>query len=113
MAFDNAAKNLMIDTALAGITAMGIHTGDPGTGATNEVTGGGYARKAPSFTTASGGSASLAANIDFEGPASTDALWYTLWAGSTRYAKGQITGVTTFNADGKFRILSGTTFSVT
>jgi len=112
MAFDNAAKNTMLDAALGDVTAMGIHTADPGTGADNEVTGGGYARQAPSFSAGSGGVATLDAAVNFDGPASEDALFYTLWAGATRYAKGAITGDTAFNADGKFRVLSGTTFTV-
>jgi hypothetical protein len=112
MAFDAAARSVMVDAALGNVTAMGIHTGDPGTGADNEVTGGGYTRQAPSFDAAAGGTATLDAVVNFDGPANEDALFYTLWAGSTRYAKGAVTGDTTFNADGKFRIASGTTFTV-
>jgi hypothetical protein len=112
MSFDNSAKNVMITAAVTNVTAMGIHTADPGTGADNEVTGSGYTRKAPTFSSATNGVVTLAAAVDFDGPASANALFYTLWAGSTRYAKGAITGTTTFNADGKFRVLSGTTFTV-
>lgn len=113
MAFDTAAKNVMIAAAMTNVTAVGIHTGDPGTGADNEVTGGGYARQTPTFGSASGGVVTMTSTLTYAGPANEDALWYTIWAGATRYGKGQITsGDTSFNADGAFRLLSGTTFTV-
>jgi hypothetical protein len=113
MPFDTAAKNVMIAAAMTDITAVGIHSGDPGTGADNEISGSGYARQTPTFGSASGGVVTLTSTLNYDGPASANALWYSLWAGSTRYGKGQITsGDTAFNVDGKFRLLSGTTFTV-
>jgi hypothetical protein len=113
MPYDNAGKHTMLDALGAAVDAVGIHTGDPGTGATNEVSGGGYSRQTPSFAAASGGAMTLSAGLNFTGPASTDALWFTIWASGTRQGKGQITtGDQAFNAAGEFTLTAGTTLDI-
>lgn len=49
-------------------TFISLHTGDPGTTGANEVTGTGYARKVPTWGTASNGSIS-AGELTFDIPA--------------------------------------------
>lgn len=113
MPFDNTAKDAMLDALTALVDGIGIHTGDPGTGADNEVTGGGYARQTPSFASASGGTVALAAAAEFTGPASETATWYTLWDASVRMGKGQITtGDQAFNAAGEFNLTTGTALTI-
>lgn len=113
MPFDNTAKEAMLDEFASMVDKVSIHTGDPGSGASNEVTGGGYARLDASFDPASGNSIALADTLEFDGPASADALWFCVWAaGPTRLGKGQITGDTAFNTDGVFHLTTGTTATI-
>jgi hypothetical protein len=96
---------------------LSLHTGDPGaSGTLLEVTGGGYARVACSFSAASSGARALAAAVDFVGPASGGAAWIGVWnsTGPTFLARIQITaGDVTFNASGEFRVTTATQLTLT
>ena len=116
MSYTTDAKNKMLTALRADIDAISIHTADPGTTGTNEVTGGGYARVA--VTTADWGAASATTagevqlNNDkaFDGPAAANALFYGLWDDTVFLGGGAITGDTVFNAEGDFILKTGTKF---
>lgn len=110
MPFDAAAKESMLDHVAGLVDEVSIHTADPGTGAANEVSGGGYTRLAASWSAASGDDAALAADLTFSGPADGNATWFAVWdAGGGRLGKGQITtGDTTFDSAGEFVLTTGT-----
>lgn len=87
MAFglSTAAKNLMLD-ALGGQAAYAsLHTADPGTTGTNEVTGGSpaYARKAINWFAAASADLDNNANPVFDVPASTTVAAFGLWTAVT------------------------------
>jgi hypothetical protein len=107
---DNA-KNAMLD-ALAGVAAYGsLHTADPGTTGTNEVTGGSpaYARKALSWASASGGSVALQATFPvFDVPATTVAYvgMFSASSGGTYYGHWDVTDEV-FAGQGTYTVTSG------
>lgn len=72
------AKNEMLDALV--LTAASLHTAYPGTTGANEVTGGGYARQAPTVAAASGG-VRVAATNTWSVP-STTVRWVGYWSGT-------------------------------
>lgn len=88
--FTTAGKNKMLD-ALA-IDYVSLHTDDPGTDGSNEVSGGSpaYAREAISFGSASGGSATQSASVEFDVPAGTTVHYVGYWSSGTFLASDQI-----------------------
>lgn len=109
MTLDEAALNLAAD-AVAGVALkLALHTGDPGSGAANEVAGGGYSRQDVTWDPASGGIAALSDVVEWDVPAITPA-WVTAWnaAGTTRYGKAELTPPPDpMPVAGKFRLLAG------
>jgi hypothetical protein len=105
------AKNVAADAVAADITAISLHTADPGASGTNEVSGGSpaYARKTPSFGAASGGIATAAA-LEFDVPASTTVSYVGYWAGSTWYGADDITNET-FASQGTATVVAKIDFS--
>lgn len=99
MGLNNTAKNLMLEE-LAGVAVWAsIHTADPGTTGTSEVSGGSpaYARKAITWNAASGGNLDNNANPVFDIPAGTTITHFGLWSassGGTFYGSGDITDET-------------------
>lgn len=92
--------------ALAGVALrMALHTGDPGAGAASELSGGGYARQACSFSPAVAGVAALAATLTYSVSAVT-ITWVSLWdvSGSTRYGKAQLASPAVFSTPGTFQL---------
>lgn len=72
--FTAAAKNAMLDAE--GTTHLSLHSAWSATGA-NEISGGSpaYARKAATFSAASGGSKALSAPLTFDVPAGATVAW--------------------------------------
>lgn len=91
MTLDAAARNLSADAVGDVAVKMRLHTADPGSGAANEVVGGGYTAQTIAWNAASGGIAALSAAAEFDVPAVTIA-WVTIWdvTGTTRYGKAEL-----------------------
>ena len=93
--YDTTARNAMIDALAALCTRIALHTGDPGGAnlANNEVTGGGYARQAITWSAATGGAADSSNAPSFSIPAATTVSWISGWntAGTARYWKKDVT----------------------
>ena len=112
MPYTVEGKNGMLESHRARITEVSLHTADPGSAGDNEVTGNGYARvsvTSADFNAPSGGEMTLANTLDFVGPANGTVTHGGFWDGTTFVSYGAITGDTTFNAEGNFSVLSGTT----
>ncbi len=112
--------NLAKEEALNAIQAdkLSLHNGDPGIdGSANEISGGGYARQAATFGSASGNSRALSAAVDFTGTASQAVSWIGVWkagAPDTFRARIQITsGDLAFNASGEYRVTTATALQIT
>lgn len=108
----NAGKALMLDGFAASVTYVSLHTADPSTGGTSEVTGGSpaYARKTLSWAASSGGSKSSNASIVFDVPASTTITHLGYWSagtGGTYYGSRALDASQTFATQGTYTIASG------
>lgn len=109
MPYDATAKNAMLDQLGTLATRIALHTGDHGTGSSNEVTGGGYARQAVTWASASGGSKALSNSPVFSVPAVT-ITWVSIWnaAGTVRYLKKELAEGAIFGTPGTMTITAGT-----
>lgn len=109
MTFDASARDLMTNAQRVVTLKMALHTGDPGTGAANEVSGGGYARQSCSWAASSGGIAALAAAVVFNVPAAT-ITHVTLWSSDslTRYAKVTLSPSVVFGSAGLLTVNTAT-----
>jgi hypothetical protein len=103
--YDATAKNVMLDALGAVATRCALHTGDPGAAASNEVTGGTYARQVISWNAAAAGSMDNNANPVFNVPAGNTVSWISLWntGGTVRYLKKAVTAEV-FGSDGTYTV---------
>jgi hypothetical protein len=111
--FMESMRHLMLDAAVADATWLSLHSADPGTTGTSEITGGtpAYARKQGTFSAASGGKRVLASDLTFDVPAATVA-WVGLWTAETAgtfRGKHQVTSET-FAAQGNYVVQATVTY---
>jgi hypothetical protein len=117
--YDVKARNLMVDALGAVAVRIALHTGDPGgaDSATNEVTGGTYARGTAAWDAAGSpdtGAAYLSGDVVIDVPAGNTITYISVWnsAGTSRYLKKSVTSEA-FGADGTYTVLaSGTTLDL-
>jgi len=103
MALTTAGKNTALD-ALS-ITQVSLHTGAPGdTGASNEVSGGSYAKQSITFSAAAAGSADSSNQPVFDVPGGTTVSHYAFWAGATCVDTGALSSSETFQGDGQYTL---------
>lgn len=106
---NNNAKNVMLDAfAAAGVYAS-IHTADPGTTGTSEVSGGSpaYARKSITWNAASAGALDDSNAPVFDIPASTTITHFGLWSavtGGTFYGSAALSASETFGGQGQYTL---------
>jgi hypothetical protein len=80
----NNAKHAMLDQLRAVVTHLSLHSTDPGTTGTGELTGGSYARLPVSGgAAASGGSVTIGANMTFQVPAGATVAYCGMWSALT------------------------------
>lgn len=102
-------KNVMLN-ALGGVAVYAsLHTADPGTTGTSEVTGGSpaYARKSITWNSASSGNLDNLANPTFDVPGSTTITHFGLWSastGGTYYGSGALSANETFGSQGTYTL---------
>jgi hypothetical protein len=87
MSTNASGKNVMLDALGTAITHLSVHTAWPGSGGSNEATGGSpaYARKAATWSAASAGAKALSTQPVFDVPAGTFSFyggWTALTAGT-------------------------------
>jgi hypothetical protein len=104
----------MLDALAALCDAVSLHTGDPGDGSANEVSGGSpaYARKTPTFAAAASGEAALSAELEFDIPAGSTVAWVGFWDGATFLGKDQVTSEA-FTGQGTYTLLTTTKLAIT
>lgn len=79
MAVETAALNLAADGIATNVTSMTLHIAN-GT----QITGGDYAAKTPTYSSASGGVAALSGPVVFDGPGTSATVTQIgLWNGAT------------------------------
>lgn len=81
----DAAANEALDAAVALITHLSLHDGDPGTTGANEISGGSpaYARESATWDPAASRQVDIATGVSFDVPASTTVLWVGMWSQSS------------------------------
>jgi hypothetical protein len=109
VAESTASKNARITSFIGTVTAVSIHSADPGTTGASELAGGSpaYARLTPSFSAASGGASNLASSLTFDIPAAGAPAYYGLWNGSTFLIGGALTvAESAYSAQGTYVLTS-------
>ena len=103
-----------LNAQVSGLTAVAVyaslHTADPSTGGTSEVTGGSYARESISWGAASAGTAASDAPIVFDVPGSTTITHLGYWSaltGGTFYGSRALDTEQTYATDGTYTIAAG------
>lgn len=79
----DAGKNLMLDGFAGSVTFVSLHTADPSTGGTDEVSASPYTREAVSWASAASGSLQNDTQIVFDVPGSTTITHLGYWSAST------------------------------
>lgn len=106
MGLNNTAKNLMLDALGAVAVFASLHTADPGSTGTSEVSGGSpaYARKAITWNAASAGNLDNNGNPTFDVPASTTITHIGFWSAVTAgtFYGGQAVTNETFGGQGTY-----------
>lgn len=85
MALSDNGRNSAVNGLASASAFLSLHSGDPGTTGANEITGGtpAYARKAATWGTASSGSRSLSAAVQFDVAAGTQVSHFGVWTTAT------------------------------
>ena len=106
--FTTLGKNFMLDALAGEITHISLHDDDPGTNGANELTGGSpaYARKAPTYDSASNGEVDITTGLAFDVPASSEVAWVGFWADTDFVAKAALSTSEVFGAQGTFTLTS-------
>lgn len=113
MALSTAGRNAAANAIAALATHLSLHTGDPGSSGTAEVTGGSpaYARKAVTWNTASGGVADTSNAPVFDVPGSTSVSHFGLWtaaSGGTFLGGDALSATEGFAAQGTYTATDAT-----
>lgn len=113
MAFTEAATNAAVDAITDLVGYVSLHTADPGSSGSSEVTGGSpaYARQAVTYSAADDGSAGIDAAEEFNVPASTTVTHFGLWSaasGGTFYGGFALSASETFANQGIYRLTAQT-----
>ena len=110
MALTPTTRNTMLGTITSNVTHFSLHTADPGTAGTAEVTGSPYTREGASWAAASGGTAASSAEVVFDVPGSTTithiGYWSALTAG-TFYGSRALDASQTYATTGTYTLASG------
>lgn len=110
MPLSTTAKNQALDAITA--DRISLHNGDPGgSGTSNEITGGGYARQSATFNAASSGQRTLASDVNFSATPAQSITHFGVWLNSGTVFKGSgaLSGDNTANASGEYTVKGGTT----
>jgi hypothetical protein len=94
MALTNDAKGVMLNALGAVALRASLHTADPGSSGTNEVTGGSYARQPIDWNAAASGALDNNTNPAFAVPSATTVTHFGIWntAGTVFYGGGSLSG---------------------
>lgn len=100
----------MLDGLAGGVSYVSLHTADPSTDGSSEVSGGSYTREAISWASAASGSVSTSASIVFDVPGSTTISHLGYWSASTAgtfYGSRALDASQTYATAGTYTIAAG------
>lgn len=105
MALTSATRDTMLNQLDTLATHASLHTADPGSTGTSEITGGSYARVAITWSVSSGGTKNSASAMTFQIPAGTTVTHYGMWSassGGTFRGGGALDQTQVYSTDGTF-----------
>lgn len=106
----DSGKNLLLNGLASGVTFVSLHTADPGTSGSVEVSASPYARKSVNWASAASGSVSSASTIVFDVPGSTTINHLGYWSASsagTFYGSRALDTEQTYATPGTYTIAIG------
>jgi hypothetical protein len=106
----DAGKNAMLGGLSGVVSHVSLHTADPGSSGTSEVSGGSYAREAVSWASAASASVSSSAQVQFDVPGSTTITHLGYWSalsGGTFYGSRALDTSQTYATAGTYTIATG------
>jgi hypothetical protein len=106
----DAGKNEMLDGLAGAVTHVSLHTADPSTGGTDEVSASPYTREAIAWAAAASGSVTTASAIVFDVPGSTTITHLGYWSADTSgtfYGSRALDTPQTFATAGTYTIPTG------
>lgn len=107
MPYTTAADNTAIAAVKGAASYISLHTGDPSTTGTNEVTGGSYARVQTTWPGSPTGGSVTGSAVVINVPAGTTITYWGLWTASTSgtfYFGGILAASETFGAAGTYSL---------
>lgn len=105
--WSDAGKNLRANATADLVTHISLHSSDPGSDGSNEVSEGGYSRLVPNYDSANNGIADLNDTLSFDTPANQTVSHIGLWASSTFLGGFERTsGDAAANAAGEYNVTS-------
>lgn len=93
-----------LDGAVAHAGTASLHTGDPGSTGSNEVSGGGYTRQSITWGTASDGIVETSSPVTFNVPGDTTVYYVGLWDGATFLGYLTLESPETFSSPGTLEV---------
>lgn len=106
----DAGKNLLLDGLAGGVSFVSLHTADPSTDGSSEVSGGAYTRESVSWGSAASASVTTSASVVFDVPGSTTITHLGYWSASTSgtfYGSRALDTNQTFATAGTYTIATG------
>ena len=100
----NRMLNAAADAAAALATEVSLHTAEPSSEGSNEVTGGDYERQPVEFAAAEGGAAYATTNPTFSVPGGQASAWVGLWDGRGFLAGGRLASPADLEADYTYQV---------
>lgn len=110
MALNSNGLNAQVSGLTAVASYASLHTAEPNTSGSNEVTGGSYTRESISWDSATNGTAVSSAPIVFDVPGTTTITHLGYWSaasGGTFYGSRQLNAQQTYATDGTYTIAVG------
>ena len=104
--FNNTSKDVALTAIGAAATYVSLHTADPGTTGTSEVSGGSYARVQTTWGTAAA-SSMAGSQVTINVPASTTIQFWGIWTASsagTFYEGGALPANETYGGAGTYAL---------
>lgn len=105
--FSVDAENAAVTGIKNAATYISLHSADPGTTGTSEITGGAYTREAVVWGTVSNSSVTSNAPATLDVPAGTTITYWGLWSAlnaGTFYYGGQLPAPETFGSNGTYSL---------
>lgn len=96
----NTALTAMVDR----IDSISLHTDTPGASGANELSGGGYSRQTPDWSTPDGGVVEINDPLAYNIPAGNVIEHVGFWEGSTWLGSAPLSAPEPFNNDGELTI---------